>query len=282
MRSARDTLASSANQQYSYYFKYGGIEIPTIMKGEMTVKRHILVTGSTGSIGSAIVRRYKAAGWGVAGIDQVAAEMETVDRFIQADLNVFVNDKLHNSFVMEEINGWLNGHKLDVLVNNAGYQYVNLRHPMPAEELLKSYNINVIAPYLLITGLLPYMRERTASVVNIGSIHSRLTKPGFVAYSTSKAALSALTRGLALDCEDRIRINCIEPASVETPMLLEGFSNHRKKKLELERYHPQKRISTPDEIAELVSLISSDGVRFLHGSCIDMSGGVACRLHDPA
>lgn len=244
--------------------------------------RYILVTGSTGAIGCAISRKFKAAGWVVCGIDQVAGEPKAIDHFIEVDLNKLVVDEQYKGSVISEIVSWLNGHTLDVLVNNAAYQFVTTNHPMPASELMKSYNINVIAPYLLITELSSMLTEKTASVVNIGSIHSRLTKPGFVSYATTKAALAALTRGLALDYEDRLRINCIEPASVETPMLLDGFKNFPEKKLELENYHPQKRISTPDEIAELVSLISSDGVRFLHGSCIDISGGIACRLHDPA
>lgn len=245
------------------------------------MKRHILVTGSAGAIGRAISKKYKAAGWVVCGLDQAASEAKTEDYFIKTDLNQFAVDEQYKKGVISEILSWLDGHTLDVLVNNAAYQYVTLNHPMPANELMKSYNINVIAPYLLITELLNTLTEKTASVVNIGSIHSRLTKPGFVSYAITKAALAALTRGLALDYEDRIRINCIEPASVETPMLLDGFKNFPEKKLALESHHPQKRISTPEEIAELVSLISSDGVRFLHGSCIDISGGVGCRLHDP-
>jgi NAD(P)-dependent dehydrogenase (short-subunit alcohol dehydrogenase family) len=246
------------------------------------MKRHILVTGSTGAIGCALSRKFKAAGWVVCGIDQVAGETKTLDHFIEVDLNEFVVNEQCKKSVICKIFEWLNGCKLDVLVNNAAYQYVSTNHPLPTGELTKSYNVNVIAPYLLITELSSMLTENTASVVNIGSIHSRLTKPGFVSYATTKAALAALTRGLALDYEDRIRINCIEPASVETPMLLDGFKDFPNKKQELESHHPQKRISTPDEIAELVSLISSDGVRFLHGSCIDISGGIACRLHDPA
>lgn len=245
------------------------------------MKRHILVTGSTGAIGSAISRKFKAAGWVVCGIDQVAGEVKSIDHFIEADLNKFVVDEQFKRNVISEIVRWLNGHTLDVLVNNAAYQFVTLNHPMPANELMKSYNINVIAPYLLTTELSNILTENTASVVNIGSIHSRLTKPGFVSYATTKAALAALTRGLALDYEDRIRINCIEPASVETPMLLDGFKYSPEKKLDLEKYHPQKRIASPEEIAELAFLMSSDGVRFLHGTCIDISGGIACRLHDP-
>jgi NAD(P)-dependent dehydrogenase (short-subunit alcohol dehydrogenase family) len=248
----------------------------------MNMVRYALVTGSSGAIGSAISKKLKEAGCFVCGIDQLANVDIPLDHFIQADLNEFVVDKYCRDNVVSEINDWLGLSKLDILVNNAAYQFISLNHPIPVAELTKSYNVNVLAPYLLITELSISLTEKTASVVNIGSIHSRLTKPGFVSYATSKAALAALTRGLALDYENRMRINCIEPASVETPMLLDGFKDFPKKKDELESYHPQKRISTPDEIAELVYLISSDAVRFLHGSCIDMSGGIGCRLHDPA
>lgn len=248
----------------------------------VNMSRYVLVTGTTGAIGSAVSKKFKGAGCIVCGIDQIADVAGDLDNFIRADLNQFVVDESFRDSVISQITSWLGSNTLDVLVNNAAYQYVSLKHPIPVSELTKSYNVNVVAPYLLITTLSKFMTEKSASVVNIGSIHRRLTKPGFVAYATTKAALASLTKGLALDYEDHIRINCIEPASVETPMLLAGFKDFPEKKLELESYHPQKRISTPDEIAELVSVISSVGVRFLHGSCIDMSGGIASRLHDPA
>lgn len=244
--------------------------------------RYVLVTGSTGAIGAAIARKFRSAGCVVCGLDQVEGEAGALDFFIQADLNRFVLDEALRGEVIAAVEQWLDGHTLDVLVNNAAYQYVSLAHPMPVDELTRSHHINVIAPYLLITHLASRMTAQWGSVVNIGSIHSRLTKSGFVAYATTKAALAALTKGLALDYGDRIRINCIEPASVETPMLLDGFKAFPEKKLALENYHPQKRIATPAEIAELACLICSPDVRFLHGSCIDISGGIASRLHDPA
>lgn len=246
------------------------------------MKRYVLVTGSTGAIGSAVSRKFKENECIVCGIDNIARDNKNLDCFINVDLNQFVIDQTVRNDVISKINDWLGNNTLDVLINNAAYQYVSLKHPIPVSELTKSYNINVIAPYLLITNLSNVLAKETASIVNIGSIHSRLTKPGFIAYSTTKAALSSLTRGLALDYEDQMRINCIEPASVETPMLLDGFKASPNKKLELENYHPQKRISTPEEIAELAFLISSKSVRFLHGSCIDISGGIAAKLHDPA
>lgn len=244
--------------------------------------RYVLVTGSTGAIGSAISKKFKAAGCKVCGLDQIAGEAGLLDHFINADLNQFVTDEFFRENIFSNISNWLGKNTLDVLVNNAAYQFVSLNHPIPTLELTKSYNVNVIAPYLLITNLSKILTSQIASVVNLGSVHSRLTKPGFVAYATTKAALASLTKGLALDYKDQMRINCIEPASVETPMLLKGFEESPEKKLALESFHPQLRISSPEEIAELTFLISSPEIRFLHGSCIDISGGIANRLHDPA
>jgi NAD(P)-dependent dehydrogenase (short-subunit alcohol dehydrogenase family) len=244
--------------------------------------RHVLVTGSTGAIGAAISKKFKEEGCVVCGIDQAESKVDCLDLFIKVDLNDFVLDERIRTNAISMINKWLAKNTLDVLINNAAYQYVSVEHPIPVEELTKSYNVNVIAPYLLVTSLAAALTNMSASVVNIGSIHRQLTKPGFVAYATTKAALAALTRGLALDYEDKMRINCIEPASVETPMLLDGFKTFPEKKLMLENFHPQKRISTPNEIAELAYIVSSPEIRFLHGSCIDISGGISSRLHDPA
>ena len=244
--------------------------------------RYALVTGSSGAIGSAMVEAFRGAGYVVCGLDCVDGSHGIADHFIQVDLYRLVHEPDTQQAVMQDIKTWLGHHKLDVLVNNAAYQYVSHKHPMPVEELTRSYSINVIAPYLLITELADVMTAGLASVVNIGSVHSRLTKPGFVGYATTKAALAALTRGLALDYGDRLRINCIEPASVETPMLLDGFKTCPEKKAALEEHHPQKRIGTPAEIAAMALALSSGDVRFLHGACIDMSGGIASRLHDPA
>jgi len=243
---------------------------------------YALVTGSAGAIGSAIVKAFRSNGYKVCGLDITDESKKSSDHFIKVDLYEMVNDKGVRETLVHKVRSWLGNHKLNVLVNNAAYQYVSHDHPMPVEELIRSYSINVIAPYLLITELAEVMNKGSASVINIGSVHSRLTKPGFIGYSTTKAALAALTRGLALDYQDLLRINCIEPASIETPMLLDGFKSCPEKKASLEDFHPQRRIGSPAEIAAMAVALSSGEVRFLHGACIDMSGGISGRLHDPA
>ena len=64
-------------------------------------------------------------------------------------------------------------------------------------------------------------------------------------------------------------------------MLKKGFDNDESKILKLKEYHPQSRIANPEEIANLAVKITESGIDFLHGSCIDMSGAISSRLHDP-
>ena len=241
-----------------------------------------VVTGTSGAIGKSIAERFFQAGYLVCGIDWVEVDDGNIDLFIKEDLQNFVSNSQAQEALLSKIRDWAGDDTLDALINNAAYQFVSQCHPIPVNELVKSYNINAIAPYLLTTNLACQMTQGTGSVVNIGSIHSRLTKPGFLAYAATKAALATITRGLALDYADRIRVNCIEPASIQTPMLLDGFKDSPEKLRTLQAFHPQQRIGTPAEVAELAFQISSGKLRFLHGSCIDMSGGIACRLHDPA
>jgi NAD(P)-dependent dehydrogenase (short-subunit alcohol dehydrogenase family) len=118
--------------------------------------------------------------------------------------------------------------------------------------------------------------------VNISSIHARLTKPDFVAYATSKAALSGLTRAMAVDLGDRIRVNAIEPAAISTPMLKAGFESHPEQYAALARCHPQGRMGTPTEVAALALSLVSGELRFMHGACVGLDGGISARLHDPS
>lgn len=243
--------------------------------------KHAIITGTSGAIGQALAEKFKKSGYKICAIDIKEIQDQNVDFFIKTDLNQFVLNKNIQEITFKKIETWLEKNHIDILINNAAYQYVSTSHPIDETEFMTSYNINVIAPYILISHLKNKMTKNTGNIINIGSIHTKLTKPGFVAYATTKAALAALTRGLALDYEDTVRINCIEPASVETPMLHDGFKNAPESMRLLESYHPQKRIATPNEIAELAFFISSEKIRFLHGACIDISGGISSRLHDP-
>src|SRR3546814_11034334 len=84
-------------------------------------------------------------------------------------------------------------------------------------------------------------------VLNISSIHARLTKPNFIAYATSKAALSGMTRAMAVELGARVRVNAIEPVAIDTPMLRAGFEGNDAGYEQLRIFHPVKAIGSRSE-----------------------------------
>ena len=245
------------------------------------MKKLCVITGASGSLGVALSNAYLDCGYKVFGIDLV--EPTTLDNieYYCADLNRIVDDQKEKEYLFQAINTWKAEFEISVLVNNAAYQYVSTQHPIEIDKFKQSLNVNLIAPYILTTHLSDDLEKTKGSVINISSIHARLTKPGFSFYATSKAALSMLTKSLAIDFGGKFRINCIEPAAIDTKMIRDGFKNDEKKINELKYFHPQGRIAQSEEIAKLAVKISEPGVDFLHGACIDMSGGISSRLHDP-
>ena len=129
--------------------------------------------------------------------------------------------------------------------------------------------------------LLPELEATKGSIINISSIHATLTKSNFVAYATSKAALSGLTRSMAVDLGSRVRVNAIEPAAIETQMLIAGFNDNPAQLEKLKHCHPAGKIGQVDELAKLAIAIASDGMSFLHGTCVPFDGGIRSRLFDP-
>jgi NAD(P)-dependent dehydrogenase (short-subunit alcohol dehydrogenase family) len=239
-----------------------------------------VITGVSGALGQALATHFQQQGFEVFGID-LHEKVGATYTYHACDLSQLCANTAAQSRLLSALNSWKQDQPIDVLINNAAYQWVGPMSELTDDEFIRSFQVNVFAAFSLIKLLANDLTQSHGSVVNIGSIHSRLTKRHFQAYSTSKAALSALTRALALEYGEQFRINCVEPAAIDTPMLRAGFKTHPQLLDQLKAFHPQNRIATPQEIAELVHFVAQR-VQFLHGSCIDVSGGIACALHDPA
>lgn len=173
------------------------------------------------------------------------------------------------------------GKGLFALVNNAAVQNLGTLATYSRRSWEESLSINLSAPFFLIQGLAASLTRNCGSVVNISSIHANQTKADFFAYSTTKAALSALSRSLAVSVGSRFRINAIEPAAVNTEMLSKGFKGKEEQLKLLHEYHPVGRIAAAEEVAELALFLCSEKARFIHGECISLSGGIDRRLYDP-
>lgn len=242
--------------------------------------RAALVTGSAGGIGAALVEEFRASGYFTIGLDR----FPTPDAHAQlmVDLERVANEPQAGDALREDLERLLQDHELHALVNNAAIQVTGLTGQLSLKDFRRTLDINVTAAFRLTQICLDLLEKARGSVVNIGSIHSKLTKSGFVAYATSKAALEGMGRAMAVELGDRVRVNTIRPAAITTEMLREGFASQPHKMHELASFHPSGRIGEPKEVARVALFLAGDQARFLSGTCVDLDGAIGAKLHDPS
>lgn len=236
-----------------------------------------LVTGALGGIGQAICAVLSAKGYTVIGTDSHEG-LCAASHFVVCDLRDF-----HAGHALAKAVRTVGTGHLELLVNNAAYQVVKPTGELTREDWDATMAINLTAPFLLTQAFLTELEAARGCVVNVASIHSSLTKPGFAAYATSKGGLVTLTRALAVDLGPRgIRVNAVLPAATETPMLRDGFRGNPEGFAQLAAMHPIGRIAQPEEIAEFIAFLGSPQAGFISGSALSIDGGIGGRLHDPA
>lgn len=234
-----------------------------------------LVTGVNGGIGRALRSALTAAGYRVVGVDL------TADPAFPGDVAVDLADLANPSCDGLARISQTVGESLELLVNNAAYQAVGKVEELSVGDWQRTLSVNLTAPFLLTRALLPGLRRSgRGSVVNVSSIHATLTKPCFTAYATSKGALSALTRALAVELAPEVRVNAVAPAATDTPMLRAGLDEDPALLAALGGVHPMGRIATPGEVAAAVLFLASEEAAFINGAVLPVDGGIGGRLHD--
>lgn len=239
-----------------------------------------LITGANGGIGEALCRIFADAGYLIIPTD-CSDEKKLENSIVPLDLAAFVADAGVRQTFINHVRERLDGTHLKVLINNAALQVLGGTDTITQKEFASTLDVNLFAPFLLTQCFLTDLEKAQGSVINIGSIHSYLTKPGFVAYATSKSALLGLSRALAVDLGGRIRVNTIQPAATETAMLKAGFEENPQDYETLQTYHPARRIASPIEVAQLALFLASDQANFITGAAMNIDGGIGVRLHDP-
>jgi NAD(P)-dependent dehydrogenase (short-subunit alcohol dehydrogenase family) len=240
----------------------------------------VVVTGSAGSIGAALIEEFKAADYFTIGLDQYPTSNAHAELVV--DLERIANDPDAGEALGRDIERIVQRQELHALVNNAAIQLTGPSNTFSLADFRRSLDVNLIAAFRLTQLCFDRLEKARGSVVNIGSIHSRLTKPDFVAYATSKAALEGMGRAMAVEFGDRVRVNTIRPAAISTEMLRAGFASAPSRLSELASFHPMGRIGEPAEVARLAVFLAGNGARFLSGTCIDLDGAIGARLHDPS
>lgn len=240
----------------------------------------VLITGAAGGIGLALSECFANAGYHVLGLDKHPASYDRII-MIEADLRQMCIDLAYRDNVIQQIRAALGQNPLKVLINNAAVQIVKPVDALAIEDWHYTLDVNLIAPFVLSQALFRDLEKNQGSIINIASIHATLTKPAFVCYATSKAALAGLTKSMAVELGARVRVNCICPAAVATPMLLAGFQGKEEVLQELSQVHPIGRIAQPEEVAQVALFLASPAASFITGAAIGVDGGISACLHDP-
>ena len=239
----------------------------------------VLVTGAADGIGKAICQVFLEKGYRVIGVDcRKTAKLPY--EVLHFDVSRLSHTDDRCKLFCRRVEEFTEGH-LDVLVNNAAVQIVKPIQEITAVDWDVTLSTNLLAPFWLVQRFLPMLRAAKGNVVNIASIHATVTKPEFALYATSKGALIALTRSLAIELAPDVRVNAVIPAATDTPMLRDGFGDNVDGLQVLGDYHPLGRIAQPEEVAQVALFLAGPQASFVTGAMVNVDGGIGVCLHDP-
>ena len=242
--------------------------------------RTALVTGAGSGIGRACAARLAAAGAQVLVVDVDERSAKDVAAAIGGRA---VTADLADPEAVEELPP-----EVDVLVNNAGLQFVAALPEFPPERFVHIQKVMVEAPFRLVRRVLPHMYARGwGRVVNISSVHGLIASPYKAAYVTAKHALEGLSKVTALEGAGHgVTSNCVNPAYVRTPLVEKQIADQARthgipedeviEKIMLTE-PAIKRLIEPEEVAELATFLCSKEASFINGASIVMDGGWTAR-----
>lgn len=239
-----------------------------------------LVTGASKGIGASIAKHLAAEGASVvvnyaaskAGADTVVADITAAGgKAVAIQANVAVPSEVRRLFdETKKAFGQLN-----ILVNNAGIYEFRPLEQVDEEHFHKHFNLNVLGVLLASQEAIKLFGPEGGSIINIGSVASTFTPPLSSVYSASKAAVDAVTRTLAKELGPRkIRVNAINPGTVETPGLHAAGLANGEFRDQIEAQAPLRRIGQPNDVAPSVVFLASSDASWITGETIVVSGGI--------
>jgi NAD(P)-dependent dehydrogenase (short-subunit alcohol dehydrogenase family) len=249
-----------------------------------------ILTGASGEVGRATARRFAESGWSLLLCDR-AAEVAAVADALSSEFGrtcVGVQMDLERDA------------EIDRVIERAAQTGIPLRflgliaainHPAVSIANIdmslwdKVQNINLRANVKFISAAVPLMRAAgNAAIVNVGSYWGREGHAFFSPYCASKAALISLTQSVAIELAPEIRVNCVAPGNIDTPMHFNalaveaekrGISAEAMREIEWAKI-PMGRPAAATEIASAIHFLSTDDASYFVGATLDVNGG--CRL----
>lgn len=243
-----------------------------------------IVTGGAQGIGAATVRALCERGLSVLALDideqrghQLARELGARAAFRRCDVTDEEDVAAAAAHAREALGS------VTVLVNNAGVNAAFDPTEMSIQQWDAFFALDLRAAWLCTRAVLPDMRtHQRGAIVNVASIHARLTHPGAFPYAAAKAGMLGLTRSLAVEeGHHGIRVNAVSPGYTRTRLVTEAFSREAdpaSAERSVAGRHPLRRIGEPDEVASVIAFLASDDASYVTGAELAVDGGLGVRF----
>ena len=236
--------------------------------------KNIIVTGASGGIGNAIIKRLNKAGANILASGTRIEKLEELKNNFKK-IKILKFDISQSDKIEEFIENATNelGGSLDGIVNNAGITQDNLAIRMSLDEWQKVININLTSTFLISKFAIKKMlKNKSGKIVNITSVVGHTGNLGQANYTASKAGIVAMSKSLAIEyAKKNININCISPGFIQTAMT--DKIDDKFKEIIISKI-PSARLGKPDDIANAVLFLSSDQSSYINGETIHVNGGM--------
>ena len=237
-------------------------------------KKNVIVTGASGGIGNAIIKKLSEAGANILASGTRIEKLEDLKKNFEG-LKILKFDISQSDKIEEFIENATNelGGSLDGIVNNAGITQDNLAIRMNLDEWQKVININLTSTFLMSkVAIKKMLKNKSGKIVNITSVVGHTGNLGQANYTASKAGIVAMSKSLAIEyAKKNININCISPGFIKTAMT--DKIDEKFKEVIIWKI-PSARLGEPDDIANAVLFLSSDQSDYINGETLHVNGGM--------
>jgi NAD(P)-dependent dehydrogenase (short-subunit alcohol dehydrogenase family) len=253
--------------------------------------RVVVITGSSEGIGRGIARMFAQDGAAVvihglasAAVDDAVDEITALGGRATGFVGDVSDAQTHSDLARVALEAY---GRIDHLATSAGIQTYGDVVTTTAEDFDRVYAVNVRGVFLSIQACISEIRRNRGTVSLISSVQGIATQNNVLAYTTSKGALNAMARALAVDeAEHGVRVNAVLPGSVDTPMLRKSAGEWSdgtpegvdRVLADWGQVHALGRIGQPDEIGALCSFLASEEASFITGGEIRADGGLLARI----
>ncbi len=243
--------------------------------------KKIIVTGAHRSMGMEMAKRFAIEGADVAisyrnhseGAEKLVKEMAEIGKNVKGFYADFAINNGVTHFYNEALS-YLG--RVDILINNAGVFFPDRLLDLSIENLQLSFQVNSIAPFLLMQLCAKNMiaNKIKGNIINISSIAAMTSLPRGLAYAASKAAIQKLTQNAALDLSAHgIRVNAIAPGPIAAGMNEDKPKTHKEQWEKRRTEMPLGRFGTPEDIANMALFLGSDEAQWITGKIFEVDGG---------